>query len=43
MELLEFGTGLARTAYEGHQASIDEIAGSLKRYAEKSENAADSR
>ncbi len=43
MEVLEFGTGLARTAYERHQASIDEIAGFLKRYVETSENAADSR
>ena len=43
MEVLDFGTGLARTAYERHQASIDEIANFLKRHAETSENSTDCR
>ena len=43
MQTLEFETELVRLAYERHQSSIDETGRLLKRFAETTENASDSR
>lgn len=43
MEVLEFETELVRKAFERYQASMDETAKFLKRFADASENSTDSR
>ena len=43
MEVLEFETEFVRKAFERHEASIDETARFLKRFAETTDQASDSR